>query len=197
MARETSVSAARGKTAWLDAEFFAGPTLDVARALVGAVLHVGRCTAKIVETEAYTTDAASHAVTRRVQARAMTTTFGHVYVYRIYGMHCCLNFTTERHGVGAVLIRAAEPLGGLAAMRRRRGVADLRLLASGPGRLCQALGIDRSHDGAPLGRICLTAREQEPAIGASPRIGVSQSRDLEWRFFDLHSPHVSRGRPGR
>ena len=177
----------------LDASFFAGDTLDVARNLIGVELCVGRCAVRIVETEAYTTDAASHAVTRPRQASAMTSTFGHVYVYVIYGMHHCLNFTTERAGVGAVLVRAAEPLRGLTIMRNRRGVEKATLLASGPGRLCQALGIDRSFDGEALGeRITLAAPQGSVLIGESRRIGITKARELPWRFFEQGSAYVSR-----
>ncbi len=106
---------------YLDIDFFARDTISVARDLIGATLIVGECEGRIVETEAYTTDPASHAVTRPRQAAAMRDTYGHVYVYLIYGMYYCLNFTTELAGVGAVLIRAAEPRQGLELMMNRRG----------------------------------------------------------------------------
>lgn len=179
---------------WIDAAFFARDTLLVARELIGAELIVGRCAGRIVETEAYTTDAASHAVTRRHKAVLMRETFGHVYVYKIYGMHYCLNFTTEERGVGAVLIRAIEPLRGLSAMRRRRGVEAIGQLASGPGRLCQALGVDLADNGLAVGaRVKLQARSDAPLVTAGPRVGVSQARELNWRFFLAGHPCVSRG----
>ena len=136
---------------FLDVDFFARDTLEVARDLIGTILVVGRCEARIVETEAYTTDAASHAVTRRHQSAWMHETHGYIYVFFIYGMYYCLNFTTEPEGVGAVLIRAAEPLQGLTIMARRRGTLDPKKLCTGPGRLCQALGIDLKLNGRPLG----------------------------------------------
>src|SRR5829696_7961310 len=115
---------------YLSEEFFARDTVSVARDLIGATMIVGSCEGRIVETEAYTTDAASHAVTRRNQAAAMRETFGHVYVYLIYGMYYCLNFTTERDGVGAALIRAVAPRGGIDLMIKRRRTIDVRKLAS-------------------------------------------------------------------
>jgi DNA-3-methyladenine glycosylase len=177
----------------LDREFFARDTVTVARDLVGARLVVGGCAGRIVETEAYTTDAASHAVTRSRQAAIMRETFGHIYVYLIYGMYYCLNITTERSGVGAVLIRAVEPTRGIELMCRRRGTSSLRMLASGPGRLCAAFGIDLTMNGKPLGRdVRVLARDVEPEISASPRIGITRATELDWRFYETGNPFVSR-----
>lgn len=167
--------------------------MEVARDLIGVVLGVGECRGIIVETEAYKADEASHAVTRRNQAAIMRETFGHIYVYLIYGVHFCLNFTAERGGVGAVLIRALEPVCGIEKMIRRRGTSDLLKLASGPGRLCQALGIDLSFNGEPVGeRIKLCGRARNPRISTSRRVGISRATELDWRFFDLDSQFVSR-----
>ncbi|MFL6215122.1 MAG: DNA-3-methyladenine glycosylase [Blastocatellia bacterium] len=177
----------------LDREFFARDTLTVARALIGSTLAVGDCAGRIVETEAYTTDAASHAVTRQRQAAMMAETYGHIYVYLIYGMHYCLNITTECEGVGAVLIRAVEPTAGFELMSRRRGTSNIKLLASGPGRLCAAFGIDISMNGQPLGKdIHIRRRETEPPISASRRVGITRAADLEWRFYETGNPFVSR-----
>ena len=177
----------------LDADFFARDTVTVARHLIGTTLVVGPCRGRIVETEAYTTDAASHAVMRRNQAALMHETFGHVYVYLIYGMYYCLNFTTERAGAGAVLIRAAEPKAGVEAMIERRGTADLKKIASGPGRLCQAFGIDARFNGQAVGsEIKLIERDYEPQISSGPRIGITRATELEWRFYETGSPFVSR-----
>src|SRR6266568_5067956 len=132
--------------AYLTPEFFARDTIEVARDLIGTVMIVGSCEGRIVETEAYTTDAASHSVMRPNQSAIMQKTFGHVYVYFIYGMYYCLNFTTDRTGTGAVLIRAAEPTRGIEVMKERRRTDDIRKLASGPGRLCDAFGIDLSFN---------------------------------------------------
>lgn len=177
----------------LKESFFARDTVTVARELIGATMVVGRCRCRIVETEAYTTDAASHSVTRRHKAAIMRDTFAHLYVYKIYGVHYCLNFTTESEGVGAVLIRAAEPLAGIEKMAQRRGTREARMLLNGPGRLCQALGIDATWNALPLGReIKLLAAESAPSIIAGPRIGITQATDLEWRFCLAGSPFLSR-----
>jgi DNA-3-methyladenine glycosylase len=177
----------------LDPEFFARDTVAVARDLIGTTLVASGCAGRIVETEAYTTDAASHAITRSRQAAIMRETFGHVYVYLIYGMYYCLNITTERDGIGAVLIRAAEPTRGIELMSRRRGTSNVRLLASGPGRLCEAFGIDLAMNGKPLGRdIRILTREAEPPISASPRIGITRATELDWRFYETDNPFVSR-----
>jgi DNA-3-methyladenine glycosylase len=178
---------------YLTPEFFARNTTEVARDLIGTEIVVGKCRARIVETEAYTTDAASHSVMRPKQSIVMQQTYGHVYVYFIYGMYYCLNFTTDSRGAGAVLIRAAEPTRGLELMRERRRTEDLTKLASGPGRLCQAFGIDLSFNGERIGRrIKLQERKTLPEIGISRRIGITRATHLEWRFFDLASRFVSR-----
>ena len=123
----------------------------------------------------------------------MAATYGHIYVYLIYGMHYCLNITTERKGIGAVLIRAVEPTRGIELMSRRRGTSSLKLLASGPGRLCAAFGIDLSMNGQPLGKeIHILSREAEPPISASRRVGITRATDLDWRFFETGNPFVSR-----
>jgi DNA-3-methyladenine glycosylase len=179
--------------AYLAQKFFARNTIEVARDLIGSSIIVGRCSGRIVETEAYTTDAASHSVMRPHQSAVMQQTFGHVYVYFIYGMYYCLNFTADRQGAGAVLIRAAEPIRGLDLIRERRGTGDIRKLSSGPGRLCQAFGIDLSFNGEQLGhRIRITPRTAIPDIASSKRIGISRATHLEWRFYERNSPFVSR-----
>ncbi len=174
-------------------DFFARDTLTVARDLIGTTLVVGRCAGRIVETEAYTIDAASHAVTRRNQAQIMRETFGHVYVYLIYGMYYCLNFTSDKSGPGAVLIRAVEPLEGVEGMIERRGVKDIRKLASGPGRLCQAFGIDLSLNKTKIGReIKVRERSEERRVTSSARIGITAATELEWRFYEEGNRFVSR-----
>jgi DNA-3-methyladenine glycosylase len=177
---------------YLPAEFFARDTVAVARDLIGTTLVVGPCAGRIVETEAYTTDAASHSVIRSRTASIMRDTFGHIYVYFIYGMYYCLNFTTEQHGVGAVLIRAVEPTRGIEIMRRRRRTTDIRKLAAGPGRLCQAFDISLKQNGAPIGHaVKLQARESVPEISAGRRIGISRAVELEWRFYETGNVFVS------
>ena len=177
----------------LDLDFFARDTLTVARELIGTTLVVGRCQGRIVETEAYTTDAASHSVIRRNKASIMRETFGRVYIYFIYGMYYCLNFTTDRAGAGAVLIRAVEPTRGVGIMMKRRRTSDLTKLASGPGMLCQAFAIDLGVNGQILGRrIKVGARSDEPKISSSRRIGITRAAELEWRFFETGNEFVSR-----
>lgn len=179
--------------AYLTADFFARDTIEVARDLIGTVLVVGPCEGRIVETEAYTTDLASHSVTRPKQSVVMQQTFAHVYVYFIYGMYYCLNFTTDRAGAGAVLIRAAEPTRGIELMQNRRGTTDVQKLASGPGRLCEAFGIDLNFNGERIGRhIKVRARSAIPKIDISPRIGITRDAHLEWRFFETGNSFVSK-----
>src|SRR3954470_3153984 len=124
--------------------FFSRSVHEVAPELIGATLLFGKAGGIIVEVEAYHhTDPAAHSFRGRTERNAvMFGPPGFVYVYRSYGIHWCVNFVCEPEGsASAVLIRALQPTQGLAAMRRRRGVADQRLLCSGPGRLCQSLGI--------------------------------------------------------
>jgi DNA-3-methyladenine glycosylase len=114
-------------------------------------------------------------------------------VYLIYGTSHCLNFTTEKEGVGAVLIRAAEPVGGIKTMQRRRRTVDTKKLASGPGRLCQAFGIDMRFNGERIGeRLKLRQGASLAEIKTSPRIGISKATELHWRFYEAGNPFVSR-----
>lgn len=185
--------------------FYDRATELVARELLGAILHSrspdGVTSGRIVETEAYLGphDPACHAVAGLTErTRALHGPPGTVYVYFIYGVHWCMNAVTREAGHGsAVLIRALEPLEGLALMRRRRGerIAD-RDLASGPGKLCQALGIDRRLDGTRLDRGALRILRGVPVpdedVRATPRIGISRAADWPLRFVDASSPYVSR-----
>ncbi len=176
---------------------FDAPSDQVARALIGATLLVDGVGGVIVETEAYDqVDPASH-THRGPTARnaAMFGPSGHAYVYRSYGIHWCLNFTCRPAGHGAgVLIRALEPRTGLDRMRARRGVDDVRLLCSGPGRLGQALGITMAHYGLPLDRPPFFVAAPDDAVEAvvGPRIGISKAIDAPWRFGLLGSKFVSK-----
>src|SRR3954467_11014109 len=163
---------------------------EVAPELIGAQLYVHGVGGVIVEVEAYDhEDPAAHGFgNRRTERNAsMFLRGGHAYVYRSYGIHWCLNFVCGDEGVaGAVLIRALKPTHGLDVMRARRGLEDVRLLCAGPGRLCQALGVTREHDGLPLDAppFELRPRTSEPAVAAAPRIGISLAAELPWRLCE-------------
>ena len=191
--------------------FYARPTLEVARALLGKTLarrtDAGVAAGVIVEVEAYiaAVDAAAHGYGGPTpRTRSMFGPPGRAYVYRSYGMHFCLNVVTEPEGAAAaVLIRALAPSCGLELMRERRGPAiSDRDLCRGPGRLCQALTITLGDDGADLGGsdpldlwIAETPGAQSdsgsPRIASSPRIGISKAVDLPWRFYIPGSRYVS------
>lgn len=174
--------------------FFARDTVTVAKELLGKIISVNGCRARIVETEAYGTDPASHAHTKTERSQLMYDTHGHVYVYLIYGMYYCLNFTSEKNQPGAVLIRAVEPLSGIGKMKKRRKTNDIYNLCSGPGKLCQALAIDKNLNGLPLGKI-VTVYDDGFKIGKiekSSRIGIKDALDLQWRFFIRENEFVSK-----
>lgn len=173
-------------------EFFAQPTLDVARGLIGTVLVRGGCKGRIIEVEAYTDDEASHGIRRTGRSNIMHDTYGMVYVYLIYGMYYCLNFTTDRRNVGAVLIRAAEPLSGLTMMRKRRTVDDIGRLCNGPGKLAMAFGIDDRLNWSPVGKELSLFAGDAGKVVTSRRIGITKAAQLPWRFYEKNNPFVSR-----
>jgi len=188
----------------LPAGFYDRPAAEVARDLLGAVLE---CTSggaltrgRIVEVEAYLGphDPACHAAAGRTMRNArLHGPPGTAYVYRIYGLHWCVNAVTREEGFGsAVLIRAIAPLDGIPLMQVRRGGVPEREVGNGPGKLCQALGIDGSLDGARLdqGSLRLLAGERVAAsdVAVTPRVGISKAADWPLRFVVRHDPFVSR-----
>jgi DNA-3-methyladenine glycosylase len=181
----------------LTRHFFNRSVHQVAPDLIGATLLIAGVGGPIVEVEAYHhTDPAAHSYGGRTERNAvMFGPAGRAYVYRSYGIHWCLNFVCEGTGVAsAVLIRALMPSAGLAAMRRRRGVDDDRLLCSGPGRLCAALAVTHAHNGMALDRapFALFAGEEPVEVIAGPRIGITKAADLPWRYGLAGSPWLSR-----
>jgi DNA-3-methyladenine glycosylase len=187
----------------LPRDFYARPAIEVARDCLGKILVHGRTAGRIVEVEAYlgAGDRAAHSwrgLTDRT--RVIFGPPGHAYVYFIYGMYECLNFVCEPEGMaGCVLIRALEPLAGLATMRRRRPTARrAEDLASGPGKLTLAMGITRKLNGADLVAGPLQVRRSrdaaEPPIEvlATPRIGITHCTDWPLRFVIADNRFVSR-----
>jgi DNA-3-methyladenine glycosylase len=178
-------------------EFFARSVHEVAPELIGVTLLVDGVGGPIVEVEAYDEDdPASHGFRGQTARNAvMFGPAGFAYVYRSYGIHWCLNFVCGEPGrAEAVLIRALEPTHGLDLMRSRRGADAERSLASGPGKLCQALGVTSEHYGLPLDErpFELRARPATPHVATGPRIGITRGTELSWRYGLEGSPYLSR-----
>jgi len=192
----------------LSHSWFAGDAVTLAPRLLGKIIRKGSCEGIIVETEAYTTDPASK------RNASMRDTYGHWYVYFTYGMHHCVNVTTNKGDLGAVLIRAVEPTEGLPLMKRRRakslgksnlGKSDFpksrvgmldspTSLCSGPAKFCKAFGIDKKQNGAPItGNFAIYDAPDVPpeTIGTSVRIGIRNGTELPWRFYIRNNPFVS------
>ena len=177
--------------------FFNRSVHAVAPELIGATLLIDGVGGRIVEVEAYHhTDPAAHSYGGQTARNAvMFGPPGYAYVYRSYGIHWCLNFVCEEAGsASAVLIRALEPTAGIAAMRRRRSVAEPRDLCSGPGKLCQALGVTIKHNGLALDRspFELRARSGEANLVAGVRIGITKAAELPWRYGVKDSKFLSK-----
>lgn len=177
--------------------FFARSVLEVAPDLIGATLLFNGVGGLIVEVEAYHhTEPAAHSFNGPTpRNRIMFGPPGFSYVYRSYGIHWCVNFVCEKVGeASAVLIRALQPTHGLAAMRRRRGLEEERSLCSGPGKLCQALGITIKHSELPLDAppFALYARVGKAELATGVRIGITKAADLPWRYGLKDSRFVSK-----
>jgi DNA-3-methyladenine glycosylase len=196
------------RAATLPVSFFERPADVVGRDLLGASLVStvagGRTEGRIVEVEAYlgASDPASHGYRHRrhAQNEALYGPPGTWYIYLSYGMHWCANLVCGIPGeASAVLLRALEPVDGLALMRERRGGVADRLLCSGPGKLCQALGISRDQDGSAMRGSGVVVRAGDaatpPAVLATPRIGITKAADWPLRFVVDGSPWISRPGP--
>jgi DNA-3-methyladenine glycosylase len=189
----------------LTADFYDRDAAIVARDLLGAILEhrspEGIASGRIVEVEAYLGphDPACHAATGpSARNRHLHGPPGRAYVYFIYGMHHCMNAVTREEGYGSgVLIRAVEPVQGIALMRARRGPVPDRQLTSGPGKVCQALGIDLTFGGTPLHRGALRilrgATVPDEQVVITQRVGIRKAADWPLRFLLRDSPWVSKG----
>mgnify|MGYP000855551412 FL=1 len=181
-------------TASLPPAFFSRPAPEVARDLIGMTLLVDGVGGPLVEVEAYDqADPASHSFNGPTPRNAaMFGPPGHAYVYKIYGIHWCLNFVCQPGS--AVLIRALEPRHGVLPMQERRGGLADRQLCSGPGKLCQALGITIAHNALPLDRapFSLLPAKARHDIAAGPRIGITKGVETPWRFVRRGSPFLSK-----
>jgi DNA-3-methyladenine glycosylase len=202
-ASSTGLSGARP----LPRSFYARGPRSLARSLLGRVLvhddpRAGRLAGVIVETEAYggADDPASHAHRGETpRNRVMFGPPGVAYVYFTYGMHHCFNVVCGQAGnPSAVLVRALEPVEGLAAMQHRRAGADAARVARGPGSLARALGLDRTHDGMDLTRGPLWIADLPPRrggrpVGRGPRVGITLAASWPWRYWLIGSAAVSAG----
>ena len=182
----------------LGKKFYNQPTIDLARALLGKYLVLGKLKGIIVETEAYlgSNDPGCHASRGQTLRNApMFGPAGNTYVYLIYGMYYCLNVVSGKTGVGeAVLIRALEPVDGLPLMQKRRKTKKTENLCSGPGKLTQAFGITKKHNNLSLidGPLQIYNSKIKPEIAVSTRIGLSVGKELELRFYVDGNKFVSR-----
>jgi DNA-3-methyladenine glycosylase len=191
-----AVAAHRIPRAWQGIDFGLD-SVAVARSLIGVTLLIDRVGGVIVETEAYDReDPASHSFAGPTPRNAvMFGPPGCAYVYLSYGIHWCLNFVCREAGHGAgVLIRAIEPTVGIATMSARRGLADLRLLCSGPGRLGQALAVTHDLNGKWLAEPPFKLVPARSVVGVvcGPRIGITKAADEPWRFGMAGSRYLSR-----
>ncbi|MBI5414282.1 DNA-3-methyladenine glycosylase [Candidatus Peregrinibacteria bacterium] len=183
------------KFSLLPYSWFTRDAIKVARDLLGKKIVYKNYSGIIVETEAYTEDEASHGHKITPRSEIMLTTYGHIYVYFIYGMYHCLNITTNKDSCGAVLIRAVEPLSGIQEMKKNRHTENLHNLTSGPGKLCEAFEIGKKLNGTKVNeKIFLydDRRILSENIGVSERIGIEKAKHLPWRFFIRGNKFLSR-----
>ncbi len=174
--------------------FFEQDAVDVAKKLLGKVISYNGMRGMIVETEAYKKDPASHAYKLTPRSEIMLKTHGKFYIYFIYGMYYCLNITTNKGDVGAVLIRALEPLNGIEKMKRNRDTDDIHNLTSGPGKLCDALKITKTLNNTPVNgkmKVLHHRNFKNSEIISAKRIGISRGNDLDWRFYVKDNKFVS------
>ena len=172
--------------------FFARDTVLVAKELIGKIILVNGIKSRIVETEAYCRDEASHAYKKTERSSLMFDTYGYIYVYLIYGMYYCLNFTAHNGNAGAVLIRAVEPLNHFEKLKLNRNTDKIINLCSGPGKLCQALGITKEFNGLPIGgNLKLINFDFFGEIISTKRIGITKDKHLLWRFYIKDNQFVS------
>jgi DNA-3-methyladenine glycosylase len=181
-------------------KFFSRSVHEVAPDLIGATLLVNGVGGVIVEVEAYHhTEPAAHSFNGPTPRNmVMFGPPGFLYVYRSYGIHWCMNFVCEKEGsASAVLIRALEPTHGIAAMRRRRGPQDERMLCSGPGKLCEAMAVTDKHNGLALDAapIAIYARANKPDVVSGVRIGITKAAELPWRYGLKGSKFLSKPFP--
>jgi len=187
----------------LSQKFYSRPTVQVAKDLIGQILvhdsPQGIAAGRIVEVEAYLPkdDPGCHASRGKTpRNEVMFGPAGHAYVYFCYGNHFLFNVVTEKEGrPGAVLLRALEPVKGMDLMANRRGnfqVNDLSL-TNGPGKLVQAIGIDRSHNKIPVWKkpLFIQAVKRDQGIGVTTRIGITEGSELPLRFFLKGNPYLS------
>ena len=179
-------------------KFFNQPTVELAKALLGKYLVFGNLRGKIVETEAYLypDDPGCHAAKGLTKRNApMFGPAGRSYVYIIYGMYHCLNVVSGKKGEGeAVLIRALQPIEGIEVMKKRRKTDKTENLCSGPGKLTQAFGITKEHNNLDLlsAKLQIHNSREKPEITSSTRIGLTEGKELELRFFIAGNRFVSK-----
>lgn len=177
----------------LPKSYFKKDALTVAKNLLGKIISYNGCSGMIVETEAYKSDPASHAYKITPRSRIMLESYGKWYVYFIYGMYHCLNITTNENDIGAVLIRALQPISGTSKMKKRRKTDNIKNLCSGPGKLCQAFNITKKQNNTNVNQtIKIYNNPIKPKITKTNRIGIKEENPLPWRFYIKESEWVSR-----